>query len=116
MFLAQFNQVTSNKFEGDKNKNKPFIGDVISGEATGSLINGTMFMRNGLLPYPATYACENFVDPEYPDNIQTRVIDKVKVLEYNELYAILGPGRLNLPSTKDTISAPAEVASKTAKV
>ena len=116
MFLAQFKQVTSDKFTGDKNTNKPYIGDVTAGTATGSLINGTMFVRNGLLPYPATYACENFIDPEYPDNIQTRVIDKVSLLEYNELAGVLGAGRLNLPSTKDTFSAPAEVASKTAKV
>jgi hypothetical protein len=106
MFLAQFQQVTSDKFDGDKNENKPYIGDVISGVATGSLINGTMFVRNGLLPYPVMYACENFVDPEYPDNIQTRVLTPVSPLEYIALQKELGKGKLNLPQVANGKASP----------
>jgi hypothetical protein len=113
MFLAQFQQVTSDKFEADKNTNKPFIGDVISGQATGSLINGTMFVRNGLKPYPAMYACENFVDSEYPDNVQTRVLTEVDALGYIPLQRELGPGKLNLPKVSNGSTAP--VASKATK-
>ena len=112
MFLAQFQQVTSDKFEGDKNTNKPFIGDVISGVATGSLINGTMFVRNGLQPYPTMYACENFIDPEYPDNVQTRVLTPVTPLDYIALSRELGKGKLNLPKVSNGSTAP--VASKAA--
>lgn len=96
-----------------KNDNKPFIGDVISGVATGSLINGTMFTRNGLLPFPVMYACENFVDSEYPDNIQTRVLTPVSPLEYIALQKELGAGKLNLPKVSNGSTAP--VASKAPK-
>ena len=115
MFLAQFQQVTSDKFEGDKNTNKPYIGTVVSGVATGSLINGTMFERNGLEPYPKMYACENFVDSEYPDNIQTRVLTPVSPLEYIALQKELGAGRLNLPTVANGDNEPAP-AKKVAKV
>ena len=48
MFLAKFQQVTSDKFNSDKNNNKPYIGVVLAGTANGSIINGTIFVREGL--------------------------------------------------------------------
>jgi hypothetical protein len=112
MFLAKFQQVTSDKFKGDKHKTKPFIGEILAGVATGSLINGTMFGRNGL-EENVMYACDNFTDEEYPDNIQTRVLSKVSLLEYNALAAQLGAGNLNLATVangdadpKETVSTP----------
>ncbi len=107
MFLAQFQQVNSDKFEADKNGNLPFIGDIILGTATGSLINGTMFQRNGLEAYPQMYACENFIDDEYPDNIQTRVLGKVSYSEYNALTKEMSQGRLKLPTVANGDNVPA---------
>jgi len=43
MFVAKFQQVNSAKFNTDKNGNFPYIGEIIAGKATGSIINGTMF-------------------------------------------------------------------------
>ena len=50
MFIAKFQQVNSIKFDADKNNNMPFIGEVLAGTATGTIINGTMFQREGLKP------------------------------------------------------------------
>jgi len=116
MFLAKFQQVTSDKFEADKNGNNPFIGEVLAGTATGSLINGTIFTRDGL-ESNTLYACDNFVDSEYPDNIQTRILGKVSFSEYNSLSKELGQGRLNLPTVSNGSNAPKETATpKVAKV
>lgn len=112
MFLAKFQQVTSDKFEADKNGNNPFIGEILAGTATGSLINGTIFQRDGLKTN-TLYACDNFVDDEYPVDqngktiYRTRILDKVSLLEYQALSNTLGAGKLNLPtvangSTKET--------------
>ena len=109
MFLAKFQQVVSEKFESDKNDNKPFIGEVLAGTATGSLINGTIFSRDGL-EANTLYACDNFTDSEYPDNIQTRILGKVSFSEYNALSKELGAGKLNLPTVSNGSTAP--VASK----
>lgn len=89
MFVAKFNQVTSDKFTADKNGNMPFIGEVLAGSSKGSIINGTMFHRNGLKEQ-TLYACENFVDDEYPDNVQTRIISEVSVVEFMSLRTALG--------------------------
>lgn len=115
MFLAKFQQVTSDKFESDKNGNKPFIGEILAGNATGSLINGTMFGRDEL-EANQMYACDNFIDSEYPDNIQTRILSKVSLLEYVSLSKALGQGVLNLPTVANGSTAPTESVSKTAKV
>ncbi len=106
MFLAKFQQVTSDKFEADKNGNNPFIGEILAGTATGSLMNGTVFMRDGL-EANTLYACDNFVDSEYPDNIQTRILGKVSFSEYNTLSKELGAGKLNLPTVANGSNEPA---------
>lgn len=89
MFVAKFTQTTGAPFTADKNSNMPFIGEVMSGEATGTLINGTMFQRNGL-EAGVLYACENTVDPAYPTNVRVEVIGKVSIKEYLELRTLLG--------------------------
>lgn len=95
MFVAKFTQTNGAPFKTDKNGNLPFIGEVLAGTAKGTLINGTMFSRNGLEPN-ALYACENTVDPEYPDNVQVQVIAKVSPLEYLELRTKLGAGKVTV--------------------
>jgi hypothetical protein len=67
----------------------PFIGEVLAGKANGTIINGTMFNRNGLVPNKL-YACDNHVDPAYPDNVQVVVISEVSLVEYPQLKAVLG--------------------------
>lgn len=98
MFLAKFSQVTSEKFTADKNGQKPFIGTVLAGTANGTIINGTIFAREGLQPNKL-YACENFVDPEYPSNQQVQVVSEVSVLEYSALRAMLGAPKVAIEAT-----------------
>lgn len=92
MFVAKFSQTQGEPFTADKNGNFPFIGEILAGTATGSIINGTMFARNGLVSNKL-YACENFVDPDYPQNQQVRVISEVSVIEYMQLRTMLGAGK-----------------------
>tara|TARA_R110002050_G_scaffold246463_1_gene384266 strand:+ start:223 stop:522 length:300 start_codon:yes stop_codon:yes gene_type:complete len=97
MFLAKFQQVTSDKFQSDKNNNMPFIGEVIAGKASGTIFNGTMFQREGLL-INRVYLCDNYVDNDYPDNVQTRVISEVSLLELQPLRTQLGEATLEISS------------------
>jgi hypothetical protein len=94
MFIAKFQQVNSAKFSQDKNGNFPFIGEILSGTATGSIINGTMFKREGLLPNKA-YLCQNTIE-EYngEDQVHTSVISEVSLLELQPLMTQLGKGQL----------------------
>jgi len=92
MFVAKFTQTQGAPFQADKNGNMPFIGEIFAGVATGSIINGTMFSRNGLEPNKL-YACENFVDPEYPNNHQVRIITEISIMDYQKLRTVLGEGR-----------------------
>jgi hypothetical protein len=89
MFVAKFTQTSGAPFVADKNGNFTFIGTVMTGTATGTIINGTMFQRDGLKPN-TLYACENSIDPEYPDNVQVDVVSEVPLLEYMQLRTILG--------------------------
>lgn len=89
MFVAKFQQTSGAPFTADKNGNLPYIGTVLAGTAKGTLINGTMFVRDGLQPNKL-YACENTVDPAYPDNQQVEIISEVSVLEYPQLRTQLG--------------------------
>ena len=95
MFLAKFQQVNSDKFSADKNNNMPFIGEILAGKATGSIYNGTMFQRENLQTNKV-YLCDNHVDSEYPDNVQTRIISEVSLLELQPLMTQLGAGSLEV--------------------
>lgn len=93
MFIAKFQQVdnSTDKFSADKNGNLPFIGTVLAGTSKGSIINGTMFKRDGLLPNKL-YLCENsdFVADNGEVYQNTEVISEVSLLEYPELRTKLG--------------------------
>jgi len=97
MFLAKFQQVNSDKFKADKNGNMPFIGEVLAGTATGTIYNGTMFQRENLHEN-RVYMCQNVIDDEYPDNVQTRIISEVSLLELQPLRTQLGEAVLNVES------------------
>jgi len=97
MFLAKFQQVTSDKFKADKNTNMPFIGEVIAGTATGTIYNGTMFQRENL-QINRVYLCDNHVDPDFPENVQTRIISEVSLLELQPLRTQLGEAKLDVSS------------------
>lgn len=98
MFVAKFNQVNSDRFTADKNGQMPFIGEVLAGTASGTIINGTMFQRNGLKAQ-TLYACENFVDEAYPDNQQVRIVSEVSVVEFISLRTVLGAPKVSLGVT-----------------
>lgn len=89
MFVAKFTQTSGAPFVADKNGNFPFIGTVVAGKATGSIINGTIVKREGIVS-GKLYACENSIDPEYPDNVQTTMVSAVSILELVELRKELG--------------------------
>ena len=104
MFVAKFTQTNNAPFVSDKNGNMPFIGTVLAGIATGTIVNGTMFQRDGLIPNKL-YACENSIDPEYPDNIQVIVISEVSITEFMSLRTVLGAGK----TVREDVEADSEV-------
>lgn len=119
VFVARFEQVSnSESFTADKNGNLPFIGTILAGKAKGSLINGTMFDRQGLIA-GQMYLCENFVDAEYPDQQQVRVLTALTALEFMATRKELGEGKLirTSQSTVDAVApeAVAEPATVTAE-
>jgi len=89
LFVAKFTQTSGAPFKGDKHGNMPFIGTVLAGESSGSIINGTMFGRANLIE-DQVYLCQNTIDPEYPDNVQTEVIQAVDVVQFIDLRKKLG--------------------------
>jgi len=96
MFVAKFQQVNSTKFSQDKNDEFPFIGEVIAGKATGTIINGTMFKREGLEPNKA-YLCQNITEEyEGKDQVRTSVISAVSLLELKPLMEQLGTASLDV--------------------
>lgn len=93
MFVAKFTPTSQAPFVSDKNGNFPFIGTVVAGTAQAAIMNGTMFKREALEPN-TLYLCDNHIDEEYPDNVQTTVIAKVTISEFMELRTSLGAGKL----------------------
>ena len=102
MFVAKFTPTAQAPFVSDKNGNFPFIGTVVAGTAQSAIINGTMFKREAL-EANTLYICDNHIDPEYPDSVQTTVIAKVTISEFMELHTSLGAGKL----TREDVNAPA---------
>lgn len=116
VFVARFEQVSnSESFTADKNGNLPFIGTILAGKAKGSLINGTMFERQGLQS-GQIYLCENFVDAEYPDQQQVRVLTALTALEFMSTRKELGEGKLIRPSQSTEDAVAPEVVAEPATV
>ncbi len=113
LFVAKFAQTNNEPFIADKNGNMPYIGQVLAGVANGSIINGTIFEREGLEPNKL-YLCQNTVDEEYPDNVQTEVISTVSVTEFMDLRKSMGAGRIVLlEEAEEEATPPAEDDAKT---
>ena len=108
MFLATFQQTSGLPFKADKNGNFPFIGTVKAGTARGTIINGTMFQREGLIANKL-YACENHVDPEFPDNVQVEIVTEVSILEYSALRTQLGAPKVSINASEEVETAQAEI-------
>lgn len=96
MFVAKFTQTSGDKFTADKNGQMPFIGEVLAGSARGTLINGTMFQRDGLVPNKM-YFCDN-VEEEYNGTKQVRtiILSEVSPLDYVGLRVQLGAPKLQI--------------------
>jgi hypothetical protein len=107
MFVVKFNQTSNAPFTADKNGNMPFIGTVLAGSAKSTLINGTMFVRDGLVPNKI-YLCDN-VEETYEGKIQNRVqvISEVNLTEYPALRTMLGSPIQ--PKSAEKTSAPVAV-------
>ena len=85
MFIAKFKQTDSELFKVDINSNKPFIGTLIAGTAKGTIINGTIFTREGLQENKA-YLCHNvYSEYEGKQVLNTEVITEVNTLELQPL-------------------------------
>lgn len=119
MFIAKFNQATSEEFIADKHGTMPYIGEVLAGQSRGTIMNGTMFER-GDNKVGKLYLCDNHVDPEYPDNVNTTIIAEVGVMDFITLRKELGAPSLKLSAksqqaavnaneVEDEVEADAEV-------
>lgn len=92
MFVARFTKTTGEPFKPNKHGEYPFIGTVVAGPYKGSIINDAIFKQQGLKENQL-YACQNSVNPEYPDNVNTDILGEVSMLEYLDLKAKLGEPR-----------------------
>lgn len=116
MFVAKFNQVSSDseKFTADKNGNMPFIGTILAGKAKGSLINGSIFEREGLKTQKM-YLCQNendeYTNPdtgEITNQIRVVVLSEISPIEFIQVKKELGTGKL-VVSTIDEEVEEAEI-------
>ena len=105
MFVAKFNQTTSSPFQADKNGQMPFIGEVLAGTAKGTLINGTMFQRDGLQPNKL-YFCDNIIEEyEGKDQVRVQVLSEVTPLDYIQLRVQLGAPKLSVGVAEEVTEA-----------
>lgn len=97
MFVATFQQVSSDKFKADKNGEMPFIGKLVAGKAKATLVNGSVFKTQNYIPN-RLYACQNVTtileDGRTVQNVD--IIAEVSVTELPALTAQLGAPMLNL--------------------
>ena len=116
MFIAKFNQVDSDSevFTANKHGEMPFIGTVLAGTYTGTIIDGTMFEREELVANKP-YACQNYTeDWTNPDTnevvTQTRVqiIGEVSMLDFNALAKQCGKTKDMIVRSTSTAPATAE--------
>ena len=100
MFVVKFSETTSEPFIADKNGNMPFIGELLCGKASSTLMNGTMFKRANLVPNKL-YACENYTEEyEGKEQVRLRVISEISLLEYQEVRTKLGKPVLSTATEK----------------
>ena len=113
MFIATFQQVSSDKFKADKNGEMPFIGKLVAGKAKATLVNGSVFKTQNYIPQ-RLYVCQNITttleDGRTVQNVD--VIAEVSVAELPTLVAQLGAPMLNLVTAdvEETAEEPAATA------
>lgn len=104
MFIAKFNQVSgvSTKFTPDADGQMPYIGTVLAGTSTGSLLLASLFDSNKMLPN-VPYVCKNvIVEAEGRDGVRRTysnlvIVGLMKDLTNKDIFDMelqLGPGRL----------------------
>lgn len=99
-FVATFKKSNTDTFKSDINGNMPYIGKVLAGTSTGSIINGTLFQSDNLIENKA-YLCYN-EQLEWKDKLIThcRIITEISSLELPALMSQLGKGTLVKTSTE----------------
>ena len=99
MFIATFQQVSSDKFKADKNGagEMPFIGKLVAGKAKATIISGTFFKHNKYIPQ-RLYVCQNITttleDGRVVQNVD--IISEISVVDLAPMVAQLGAPMLNL--------------------
>lgn len=91
MFLAKFNQASGASFTADKNDNMPYIGTVLAGKSSSSIVNGTIFEREGYST-KKTYLCMNTPNEEYPEYPNVEIVQEVSAIEVVQMFKELGKG------------------------
>ena len=111
MFVATFQQVSSDKFKADKNGEMPFIGKLVAGKAKATLVNGSVFKTQNYLPN-RLYACQNTtVELTNPTTgVVTKVqnvdiIAEVSVVDLPALMVTCGAPKLNLVTVDEPTGA-----------
>lgn len=94
MFVAKFNQVNSEKFTPNKHGQMPYIGTVLAGIATASIIDAAIF-ENGVNIPGQLYLCDNgtrmYEDKEYST---VEIIAPVSAMEFVQLRKEFGAAKL----------------------
>lgn len=96
MFIAKFNQASSNakNIEPNRHGQMPYMGTVLAGTATTSIIDAVLFESASNVP-GALYLCENgeraYEGKIYPT---VQLVSTVSAIEYVSLRKELGAGRL----------------------
>jgi hypothetical protein len=107
MFIATFQQVSSDKFKADKNGEMPFIGKLVAGKAKATLVNGSVFKTQNYIPQ-RLYICQNVTTTLEGGKVVQNVdiIAEVSATELPALVTQLGTPMLNLPTVEETEEAP----------
>jgi hypothetical protein len=94
MFIAKFNQVSSDKFTPNKHGQMPYIGNVLAGTAVATIVDATIFENAGNQP-GQLYLCENGSRQyEGREFATVEIVAPVTALEYIQVRKELGAGKL----------------------
>ena len=99
MFIAKFSQVNglTSKFKPNRHGQMPFIGEVLKGQASASIIDAAIFENEGLVA-GQLYLCENGIREYKGTNYPTvQVVGPVSAAEYMTSASSLSSGRLVVP-------------------
>lgn len=108
-FAASFSPVsaTSEAFSPDKNGNMPFIGTLIAGPASATLINGTIFKRENY-KVGQLYLCTNVESADNPGYDNVQIVAELSALELIKAKSELGEPVLIRPQGGEPADTVAE--------